>query len=54
MEVDQREGSDSDEGEEVTLSTIFDDGDGNDWNFPNLALCLRLTVSNKLSPREGL
>ena len=54
MDVDQREGSDSDEGEDVILRPTLYDEDGNNWNFLNLALCLRLKVSRKLSPGEGL
>ena len=55
VDVDQREGSDSDEGGDMTyIDTTFDDGDGNDWNFLNLALCLCLKVSKKWSPGEGL
>ena len=50
VDVDQSEGSDSDEGGEIT----FDDGDGNYWNFLNLALCLCLKVSKNCSPGEGL
>ena len=52
VDVDQREGSDTDEGGE--MSPTFDDGDGNDWNFLSLALCLCLKVSKKWSPGEGL
>jgi len=52
VDVDQREGSDSDEGGD--MSPTFDDGDGNDWNFLNLDLCLCLKVSKKWSPGEGL
>ena len=52
VDVDHREGSDSDEGGD--MSPTFDDGDGNDWNFLNLALCLCLKVSKKWSPGEGL
>jgi len=52
VDVDQRKDSDSDEGGE--RSPTFDDVDGNDWNFLNLALCLCLKVSKKWSPGEGL
>ena len=52
VDVDQREDSDWNEGEET--SPMFDDGDGNDWNFLNFALCLCLKVSMKWSPGEGL
>ena len=52
VDVDQREDSDWNEGGEMSLED--EDGDGNDWNFLNFALCLCLKVSMKWSPGEGL
>ena len=56
VDVDQREGSDRDEVGVGEMSPTLEDadGDGNDWNFLNLALCLCLKVSKKWSPGEGL
>ena len=42
VDVDQREDSDSDESGGGERSATFDNGDGNDWNFLNLAFCLCL------------
>ena len=54
VDDDQREDSDWNEGGEMSPTLEDEDGDGNDWNFLNFALCLCLKVSMKWSPGEGL